>query len=107
MVSVAPCSCASQGSAIKFIEQQQLMQFLMGLTDMYQVVRSNIMMLKPLPSVAQASSIILQEEQHRELRGHITHYNEIDSTAFLSQNKQQTFPHNKSHSFYHPQQAFP
>ena len=62
VVLVAPYSCSSQGSTMKLIEQQKLMQFLMRLNDMYQVVRSNILMLKPPPLDTQASSIILQEE---------------------------------------------
>ena len=84
VVLVAPCSCSLQGSAMKLIQRQQLMQFLMGLNDMYQVARSNILMMKPLPSVAQASSIILQEEQQRELRSYVPHDNENDYAAFLS-----------------------
>jgi len=63
IVLVSPCVCASSGSAMKLIERQQLIQFLMDLNDCYQAVRSNILMMNPLPSVSQASSIVLQEEQ--------------------------------------------
>jgi len=44
---------------MKLIERQQLMQFLMGLNDSYQLVRSSILMMNPLPSVSQAISIVL------------------------------------------------
>ena len=54
VVLVASCACQSMGSATKPIERQQLMQFLMGLNDDYQMLRSTILMLKPLPSVSQA-----------------------------------------------------
>ena len=65
---VTPCACASAGSAMKLIERQQLMQFLMELNDSFQAVMSNILTLNPLPTVSQASSMVLQEEQQREIR---------------------------------------
>lgn len=68
IVLVTPCSCESVGSAMKLMERQQLMQFLMGLNEAYQVVKSNILMLNPLPSVSQACSIVIQEEQQREIK---------------------------------------
>jgi len=83
---------------MKQIERQQLMQFSMGLNDAYQVVRSNVLMLNPLPSVSKASSMVLQEEQQREMRSS-THYTEIDSTAFLSHQRQQVF-HTKSNPHF-------
>jgi len=68
VVLVSPCACHSTGSTTKLIKRQQLMQFLMGLNDDYQVLRSTILMLKPLPSASEASSMILQEEQQKEIR---------------------------------------
>jgi len=82
---VAPCSCDSTGSAMRLIERQQLMQFLMGLNDCYQTVRSNIFMLNPLPSVSQASSMVLQEEHQREIQSLTAQQPVLDSSsAFLS-----------------------
>jgi len=59
MALVTPYTCESMGSAMKLMERQQLLQFLMGLNEAYQVVRSNILMLNPLPSVSQACSIVI------------------------------------------------
>ena len=95
IVLVTPCACASTGSAMKLIERQQLMQFLMGLNDYYQGVRSNILMMNPLPSVSQASSIILQEEQQRVLKPAPFPINN-EFAVFLSQ--QRTY-NNQSKSF--------
>ncbi|XP_071729147.1 uncharacterized protein [Rutidosis leptorrhynchoides] len=44
----------------------KLMQFLMGLDDIYQPIRSNILTRDPLPSVNTAFSIISREESHRK-----------------------------------------
>ena len=45
-------------------QQQQVYQFLMGLTlnDSYSTVRSQILAMDPLPTVNKAYSLILQEE---------------------------------------------
>ncbi|KAK2977408.1 hypothetical protein RJ640_009959 [Escallonia rubra] len=43
-------------------EEDCLMQFLMGLHDTYNVVRTNILMMSPLPNVRQAYSLVIQEE---------------------------------------------
>jgi len=86
IILVAPCAYASTSLAMKLIERLHLMQFLMGLNDSYQVVRSNILMLNPLPTVSQASSKVLQEEQQREIRT-IAPTPITDSSAFLSPQK--------------------
>jgi len=85
IVLVTPCICESVGSAMKLMERQQLMQFLMGLNEAYQVVKSNILMLNPLPTVSQACSIVIQEEQQREIK--VPHQPELGSSAFLSQQR--------------------
>ncbi|GAV71504.1 UBN2_3 domain-containing protein, partial [Cephalotus follicularis] len=46
-------------------QQQRLLQFLMGLNDSYGSIRSQILMMCPLPTVSQAYSMISQEESHR------------------------------------------
>jgi len=79
---------------MKLIERQQLLQFLMGLNDSYQSVRSNILMMTPLPSVSQASSIVLQEEQQREIKPTPVPF-DTDTTAFLSHRRPQSF-HSKN-----------
>ncbi|KAF7831798.1 Retrovirus-related Pol polyprotein from transposon TNT 1-94 [Senna tora] len=43
-------------------EEDRVMQFLMGLNDTYSVVRSNILMMSPLPKVRQAYSLVIQEK---------------------------------------------
>lgn len=40
----------------------------MGLNEVYTVVRGSILMMNPLPTMAQAFSILIQEEKQREVR---------------------------------------
>ncbi|XP_074337701.1 uncharacterized protein LOC141714057 [Apium graveolens] len=43
-------------------EEDRMMQFLMGLSKTYNVVRSNILMMSPLPNIHQAYSLVFQDE---------------------------------------------
>ena len=63
--SIPPCSCGSSTALNKFLDEQRLIQLLMGLDDSYKSVRGHILMMKPLPSVSTAYSIIIQEERQR------------------------------------------
>jgi len=54
------------------IEEDRVMQFLMGLNDIYNVVRSNILMMSPLPNVRQAYSLVIQEETQRQMTSEST-----------------------------------
>ena len=65
----------------------------MGLNDCYQAVRSNILMMNPLPTVSQASSIVLQEEQQRTIKLPPIPVNN-ESVAFVSQQRTQNFHRN-------------
>ncbi|XP_057986592.1 uncharacterized protein LOC131171148 [Hevea brasiliensis] len=53
-------------------EEDKLMQFLMGLNDPYKIVRSNILLMKPLPNVRQAYSMIIQEKTQQQIGPSIT-----------------------------------
>ncbi|XP_070035547.1 uncharacterized protein [Nicotiana tomentosiformis] len=61
-------------------EDQKLIHFLMELNEGYSGVRGNILMMKPLPSTAQAYSIILHEESQREV--HSGHHVSAEPSAF-------------------------
>lgn len=57
----AACTCGA-GS-----KRRRLMQFLMGLNESYSAIRGQILLMNPLPDVAQAYSFIIQEEKWRSL----------------------------------------
>ncbi|XP_059295665.1 uncharacterized protein LOC132049003 [Lycium ferocissimum] len=52
---------------IKSVEDQRLIQFLMGLNDGYAQARGNILMINPLPSISHTYSLLLQDENQREV----------------------------------------
>ena len=60
------CSCVYMRGAKdgmhKAEQDRHLIQFLMGLNEVYTVVRGNILMMNPLPSMGQAFSLLIQEK---------------------------------------------
>ena len=71
ITTIPHCSCGMECDSLKtihkMIDNQQLMQFLVGLNDVYKTVRGNLLMMSPLPSLSQAYNVILQEEKQRGL----------------------------------------
>ncbi|XP_077234185.1 uncharacterized protein LOC143876356 [Tasmannia lanceolata] len=61
------CSCGAMKLIADLHQQERLMQFLTGLNDSFAAVRSQILMMDPLPTVAKAYSLLLQEEHQRAL----------------------------------------
>ncbi|XP_075088114.1 uncharacterized protein LOC142170176 [Nicotiana tabacum] len=56
------CVCEGKKKVAKFLEDQRVIQFLMGLNDVYAHARGNILMMSPLPNMDHAYSILLQDE---------------------------------------------
>ncbi|XP_035838860.1 uncharacterized protein LOC118486484 [Helianthus annuus] len=65
MLQLPSCTCDASTKFNEFNQLIKLMQFLMGLDDVYQHVRTNLLTRDPLPSVKTAFSIISREESHR------------------------------------------
>ncbi|KAI3781074.1 hypothetical protein L2E82_11073 [Cichorium intybus] len=66
-ISVIPtCTCGAAKILAQFENDQRLIQFLMGLNDDYGNIRGSILMMKPLPSINQAYTILIQDEKQRE-----------------------------------------
>ncbi|XP_060200884.1 uncharacterized protein LOC132629174 [Lycium barbarum] len=60
------CVCERKAKLIKFLEDQRLIQFLMGLNNLYEQARGTILMMNPLPFMDQIYSLILQDEHQKE-----------------------------------------
>ncbi|XP_019266013.1 PREDICTED: uncharacterized protein LOC109243523 [Nicotiana attenuata] len=61
------CSCGGKTKNLKSLQDDRLIQFLMGLNETYSAVRSNILMISPLPSVNLAYSLLIQDKKQREI----------------------------------------
>ncbi|KAL3513889.1 hypothetical protein ACH5RR_026606 [Cinchona calisaya] len=62
-----PYTCDHAKAHQEQLQEDRLMQFLMGLNESYKGVRSNILMMTPLPNVRQAYSLVIQEQTQRQL----------------------------------------
>ncbi|GJY35044.1 hypothetical protein Tco_0420422 [Tanacetum coccineum] len=61
------CTCAAHGGVLKHNQLIRLVQFLMGLNDVYHNIKSNILARDPLPDVKEAFNVVSREESHRGL----------------------------------------
>jgi len=76
------CTCGGKIRLVKAEQDRRLIQFLMGLNEIYTVIRGNILMMSTLPSMAQAFAILSQEEKQREVRPN--NHTALDSTSLCS-----------------------
>nr|XP_017216853.1 PREDICTED: uncharacterized protein LOC108194418 [Daucus carota subsp. sativus] len=61
------CTCNVNVNTDSFDSTIQLTQFLMGLGDQFTSIRGQILLMKPVPSLSQCYSMLLQEENQRDV----------------------------------------
>ncbi|XLR13655.1 hypothetical protein S83_041593 [Arachis hypogaea] len=61
------CNCGGAREFLAHADEEYVLVFLMGLNDVYHQVRSQILLMKPLPSISEVFSLIVQEERQRGL----------------------------------------
>ncbi|KAI3713165.1 hypothetical protein L1987_71738 [Smallanthus sonchifolius] len=74
---IPPYTCGTSQLMAKRETNQRLMQFLMGLNPCYDMIRGNIITMKPIPSINEAYAFLIQDEKQRELHS---------SAQFIPQN---------------------
>ena len=62
------CNCGGKDTLHKAEQDRRLIQFLMGLNEVYTVIRGSILMMNPSPSMAQSFALLVQEEKQREFK---------------------------------------
>ncbi|XP_070047366.1 uncharacterized protein [Nicotiana tomentosiformis] len=56
---ICTCTCGAKENMHKAEQDKRLIQFLMGLNEVYTIVRGSILMMNPLPTLAQAFSLLI------------------------------------------------
>ncbi|GJR40529.1 hypothetical protein Tco_1216213 [Tanacetum coccineum] len=69
MVQLPVCTCDDASDYKDHAQLLKLMQFVMGLNDVYAPIRSTILTTEPLPTVKEAFSLLSRDESHRTLGG--------------------------------------
>ena len=67
LTPVPCCECVNSREFVKFVHNQKLLQFLMGLNDSYEQARGHILMMIPLPSLNKTYSILIERESQRTM----------------------------------------
>ncbi|GJS13403.1 putative RNA-directed DNA polymerase [Tanacetum coccineum] len=67
MVALPICTCDGASSYKDHAQLLKLMQFVMGLDDVYTPIRSTLLTTDPLPAVKEAVSLLSRDESHRNI----------------------------------------
>jgi len=59
-----PCRCAAMREARNFRIEDQIIKFLTGLNDKFAVVKTQVLMMDPLPSINRVYALVIQEENN-------------------------------------------
>ncbi|KAJ0034274.1 hypothetical protein Pint_25490 [Pistacia integerrima] len=86
-----PCSCGIFNTFKTYRNNDYVIRFLKGLNDSFTVVRSQIMLMDPLPSINKVFSLVVQQERQLSLGGAKVFVNRSDreSAQFPSKSQQQ------------------
>nr|GEZ07709.1 hypothetical protein [Tanacetum cinerariifolium] len=82
MIKLPECTCDANKKFKEHNDLIKLMQFLMGLDDVYCPIRSNLLTRGPLPTIKTAFFIISREESHRGGSSNVS--NKTHATSFAS-----------------------
>ncbi|XP_069149141.1 uncharacterized protein [Solanum lycopersicum] len=78
------CVCSAKANVQKAEQDRRLIQFLMGLNVVYTKIRGSILMMNPVPSLAQAFALLVQEEKQREFKPNNQLFTKSSSLATVS-----------------------
>lgn len=77
------CNCGAGKDMSKHLEDEKSHQFLMGLdSDLYSMVRSNILSLEPLPNLNEVYAFVTREERQPALAKGIENRGPVEGAAF-------------------------
>lgn len=75
------CTCDEKQRTTKSLDDQRLIQFLIWLNDVYSQARGNIFILDPPPGINHAYSLLLQDENQREV--YVNSHISTNSSSFM------------------------
>lgn len=77
------CTCRTDGALANILAQNKLMQFLMGLNEGFDSVRSQILAMDPLPTVNKAFSMIVRVEKQRSVHTDLISSNSSENNSVM------------------------
>ncbi|CAA0830197.1 Unknown protein, partial [Striga hermonthica] len=82
IVAVPECNCGAEKAYSDHDSETKLMQFLMGLNDIFEPVKNQILLMEPLPTINRAYSMILKVEKQKSV--HSLVQEGLDSSVMLA-----------------------
>jgi len=71
LINIPTCSYGGKSQSFTtvhdLVQEQQIIQFLMGINEAYKTIRGKILMMKPFPDIDKIYNLLLQEENLRVL----------------------------------------
>lgn len=80
------CTCDLSKKYVVAREKEQLYEFLMGLDETFETVKSHILSTKPTPTIGTAYHLISEDERHRQIS--TVQRTPVETAAFQAQQKQ-------------------
>jgi len=80
------CTCDALVSVMERKKQDRVMQFLKGLNDQFSNVRSNVLMMDPLPGIVEVFSYAVQQERQINSNDMIGNNSLINAASTSSSN---------------------
>ncbi|GKB20995.1 hypothetical protein Tco_0854918, partial [Tanacetum coccineum] len=91
MVQLPVCICEGVASYKDHAQLLKLMQFVIGLDDVYALIMSTLLTINPLPTIKEAFSLLSMDESHRNIHSGSSRV-KASSSAFMTKcdNKEST-----------------
>nr|GEW99095.1 putative reverse transcriptase, RNA-dependent DNA polymerase, Gag-polypeptide of LTR copia-type [Tanacetum cinerariifolium] len=105
LTKLPACTCDANEELALHNQLMKLMQFLMGLDDYYQSVRSVLLTRDPLPDIKDAYTIVFREESHRGILepSNVTE-SKINATSFATKGFNSSASQTSSSTSFTPEQ---
>ncbi|GJZ70091.1 ribonuclease H-like domain-containing protein [Tanacetum coccineum] len=98
LTKLPDCTCVARNEVIDHDKMLKLMQFLMGLDDIYQPIRSSILTKEILLEVKDAFVIISREESHRRIPSSCVKTDKPQASAFVARQSDNNINRNNNWS---------
>ncbi|XP_058761234.1 uncharacterized protein LOC131634587 [Vicia villosa] len=80
------CVCGGVNPLIEHIDREYVLTFLLGLNESFNLIRSQILLMDPFPSVSRVFSLVIQEEKQRVVNAITSENNENLAYAVTDSN---------------------
>ncbi|XP_073030872.1 uncharacterized protein [Primulina eburnea] len=96
MCNCGKCSCGGVKNLETYFQMDYTMIFLMGLNDSFHHIRSQVLLLDPLPPISRVFALMVQEERQRSIGTQISVNASNQHMAFTIKNEEFSNPNSMS-----------